>query len=137
MEVNRQLNITGVVQGVGFRPFIYQLATRFYLNGFILNSSSGVSVEIEGEENAIEAFMEALKNELPPLARIDSLKCIPGKSIGYTSFQILQSKMQNDKSTLVSPDIAICENCLQEMNDPSNRRYDLSFYKLYRLWTTL
>ena len=68
--MNRKLNITGVVQGVGFRPFIYQLADRYQLNGFILNNTAGVSVEIEGKENAIDAFVKALELELPPLARI-------------------------------------------------------------------
>jgi len=71
--VNRKLNITGIVQGVGFRPFIYQLADRYQLNGFILNNTAGVSVEIEGKENAIDAFVKALELELPPLARIDTL----------------------------------------------------------------
>jgi hydrogenase maturation protein HypF len=127
LEVNRKLNITGVVQGVGFRPFIYQLADRYHLNGFILNSTAGVSVEIEGKENAIEAFVEALQRELPPLARIDMLSSDVGEYVGYTNFQILQSQTQNDKSALVSPDIAICENCLQEMHDPSNRRYAYPF----------
>ena len=125
--MNRKLNITGVVQGVGFRPFIYQLADRYHLNGFILNSTAGVSVEIEGKENAIEAFVEALQRELPPLARIDMLSSDVGEYVGYTNFQILQSQTQNDKSALVSPDIAICENCLQEMHDPSNRRYAYPF----------
>jgi hydrogenase maturation protein HypF len=125
--VNRKLNITGVVQGVGFRPFIYQLADRYYLNGFILNSTAGVSVELEGKENAIEAFLESLQEELPPLARIDTLSSEMGEYVGYTSFQILQSETQNDKSALVSPDIAICKNCLQEMYDPKNRRYDYPF----------
>jgi len=125
--VNRKLNITGVVQGVGFRPFIYQLADRYHLNGFILNSTAGVSVEVEGKENAIEAFVEALQRELPPLASIDMLSSDVGEYVGYTHFQILQSETQNDKSALVSPDIAICENCLEEMHDPSNRRYAYPF----------
>lgn len=125
--MNRKLNITGVVQGVGFRPFIYQLADRYHLYGFILNSTAGVSVEIEGKENAIEAFVEALQQELPPLARIDRLSSDVGTYVGYTNFQILESQTQNDKSALVSPDIAICENCLQEMHDPSNRRYAYPF----------
>ena len=125
--MNRKLNISGVVQGVGFRPFIYQLADRYHLNGFILNSTSGVSVELEGKENAIEAFLEALQEELPPLARIDTLSAKVGEYVGYTDFQILKSETRNDKSALVSPDIAICQNCLQEMCDPGNRRYAYPF----------
>lgn len=125
--MNKKLNITGIVQGVGFRPFVYQLAHRYHLNGFILNNTSGVSIELEGEENAIKIFIEALQSDLPPLARIDSLENISGEYVGYTSFQILQSQTQNDKSALVSPDIAVCENCLQEMYDPKDRRYAYPF----------
>jgi len=127
LEVNRKFNITGVVQGVGFRPFIYQLAYRYHLNGFILNTSTGVNMELEGEMNAIEAFTEALHQELPPLARIDSLSSEETHCVGHTSFQILQSNTEDQKSTLVSPDIALCENCLQELHDPANRRYAYPF----------
>ncbi|MBT8349051.1 MAG: carbamoyltransferase HypF, partial [Sulfurovum sp.] len=127
MEVNRKLKISGVVQGVGFRPFVYQLADRYCLNGFILNNSAGVSVELEGRESALDAFVEALQEELPPLARIDTLLSEVGEYIGYTNFKILQSEIQNNKSTLVSPDIAICENCLKEFSDPTNRRYAYPF----------
>ena len=125
--MNSKLTLTGVVQGVGFRPFVYQLAARYHLNGFILNSTSGVSIELEGEANSIDEFTDALQNELPPLARIDSLKSTIGRYIGYTSFKILHSETQNNKSALVSPDIAICKNCLQEMYDPTNRRYTYPF----------
>lgn len=125
--MNRKLNITGIVQGVGFRPFIYQLAARYHLNGFIFNNTAGVSIELEGKKNTIDAFVEALQHELPPLARIDTLSAKEGKYIGYTDFQILQSETQNDKSALVSPDIAMCKNCLLEMRDPENRRYAYPF----------
>ena len=127
LEVNRKLEITGVVQGVGFRPFIYQLAQRYKLNGFTLNDTAGVSVEVEGEEGNIEAFMKALKSELPPLSRIDTLLSEESEYVGYTGFEILESETQNNKSALVSPDIAICENCLNEMQDPKDRRYNYPF----------
>lgn len=125
--MNRKLNITGVVQGVGFRPFIYQLADRYHLNGFICNTAAGVNIELEGEESAIEAFVEALHSELPPLARIDTLCSEEAAYVGHTLFQILQSQTESQKTTLVSPDIAICKNCLQEMHDPTNRRYAYPF----------
>jgi len=127
LEVNRKFNITGVVQGVGFRPFIYQLADRYHLNGFIVNTTAGINIELEGEESAIEIFTEALHKELPPLARIDTLTSEDTQYIGYTTFQILQSQTEDQKSTLVSPDIAICKNCLREMLDPNNRRYAYPF----------
>ena len=125
--MNRKLSISGVVQGVGFRPFIYQLAGRFNLNGYILNSTSGVSVEIEGSENEVEAFLDTLEQELPPLARIDTLSTKVGDVMGYTNFKIHQSKTEHKKSALVSPDIAICKNCLEEMSDPENRRFAYPF----------
>jgi hydrogenase maturation protein HypF len=125
--VSRKLEITGVVQGVGFRPFIYQLAQRYELNGFTLNDTVGVSVELEGEEGNIEAFMKALESELPPLSRIDTLSSEESEYMGHTDFQILQSETQDNKSALVSPDIAICENCLSEMQDPKDRRYNYPF----------
>jgi len=127
LEVNRKLAISGVVQGVGFRPFVYQLADRYKLNGFILNNTAGVSIVIEGTEIAVDAFMNALQNELPPLARIDTLMSETSEYTGYTDFEILQSETENDKSALVSPDIAICDKCLDEMKDPNNRRYAYPF----------
>lgn len=127
LEVNRKLAISGVVQGVGFRPFVYQLANRYKLNGFILNNTAGVNIEIEGAQQTIDAFMNALHNELPPLARIDTLLSEVSTYVGHTCFEILQSETENDKSALVSPDIAICDNCLQEMKDPGNRRYVYPF----------
>jgi len=127
LEVNKKLAISGVVQGVGFRPFIYQLAKRYKLNGFILNNTAGVNIEIEGTQHSVDAFMKALQSELPPLARIDTLMSEYAESVGHTGFEILQSETENDKSALVSPDIAICDNCLQEMQDPCNRRYAYPF----------
>ncbi len=127
MEVNKKLYITGVVQGVGFRPFIYQLADRYHLNGSICNTEAGVKIEVEGHEQAIESFTAALHDELPPLARIDTLSSEDAPSVGHTTFQILQSETGSLTSALVSPDIAVCKNCLQEMYDPTNRRYAYPF----------
>jgi len=125
--VNKKIQIFGVVQGVGFRPFVYQLAHRYNLNGSILNDSTGVRLEVEGKEDDMEAFMEALQSDLPPLARIDTILSERGECFGYTDFQILQSETYSDKTALISPDIAICANCLDEMNDPGNRRYRYPF----------
>ena len=85
LEVNRKLAISGVVQGVGFRPFVYQLAARYNLNGSILNNTAGVMIEIEGAQHAIDAFIKALQNELPPLARIDTLLSEDFESVGHTT----------------------------------------------------
>ncbi len=127
LETNRRAELTGVIQGVGFRPFVYQLAYRYDLKGYVENSSRGVTLELEGKKHAIEAFMKALQSELPPLAHIDTIESSESPCVGYLDFQILQSKTQKEKGALVSPDMAICDNCLQEMHDPTNRRYQYPF----------
>ncbi|MEA3418757.1 MAG: carbamoyltransferase HypF [Campylobacterota bacterium] len=127
LEANRKIELTGVIQGVGFRPFVYQLARRYGLRGFVQNSCTGVTLEVEGKEYAIEAFLEALQDELPPLARIDRIESRKGVYAGYTDFQILQSKIEKEKHALIPPDIATCDHCLEEMNDPANRRYHYPF----------
>lgn len=127
LEVNKKLQITGIVQGVGFRPFVYQLAERYHLNGYILNHTQGVSLEVEGEEDHIRTFIESLRRELPPLARIDILLSVISKWVGYADFKIVESETQKNKSALVSPDSAICDKCLEEMSNPSDRRYNYPF----------
>jgi len=127
LETNRRAELTGVIQGVGFRPFVYQLAHRYDLKGFVENNSRGVTLEVEGNRHAIEAFLKDLQSELPPLAHIDTIKSSEAPYVGYLDFQILQSKTQKEKAALVSPDMAICNNCLQEMHDPMNRRYQYPF----------
>lgn len=127
MEVNKKISLGGVVQGVGFRPFVYQLAHRYALKGFVLNDSEGVEVEIEGSSDSIDYFMKSLHQELPALARIDSIESRDGKLVGHTEFKIIESQNNTEKMALISPDIALCEKCLSEMNDPSNRRYQYPF----------
>lgn len=124
---SKRASITGVVQGVGFRPFVYRLAHRYALNGAVQNSRNGVELEIEGEAGAMKLFFEALNAELPPLARIDTMEIIDGTPAGFKAFSILQSEKSDEKRALLSPDIAVCENCLREMQDPANRRYGYPF----------
>lgn len=124
---SRRVSITGIVQGVGFRPFVYQLAHRYALKGVVQNSSHGVELEIEGEAGAMALFFKALHEELPPLARIDTMEISDGAPAGFREFTIVQSEKSDEKRALVSPDIAICDNCLQEMQDPANRRYHYPF----------
>lgn len=127
MAVNKKIEMSGLVQGVGFRPFVYQLALRFRLNGYVQNSSGGVSLEVEGDPHAIDAFMEALETEMPPLARIDQLDIRENVYTGYETFTIIDSEESDAKSVPVLPDIAICDHCLSEMKDPGNRRYHYPF----------
>ncbi len=110
----------GIVQGVGFRPTIYKIAISLNLRGFVLNSSDGVVVEIEGKRK--DDFLDLLYKNLPPLAKIDSIKKETLPIVGYKEFKILSSK-ETKKTTFISPDKSICKECIEEMFDKSNRRY--------------
>jgi len=127
LKVNKKIFLSGVVQGVGFRPFVYQLAHRYELKGYVLNDSTGVELELEGNANKIDAFIEDLYQDLPLLARIDSIQSSDGRMRGYKEFNIIQSQSNTDKMALISPDTALCDKCLSEMNDSSTRRYQYPF----------
>ncbi|NWF97341.1 MAG: carbamoyltransferase HypF [Nitrospirae bacterium] len=112
--------VKGIVQGVGFRPFVYNLAESLKLKGYVINSSKGVTIEIEGNE--IESFIQKLKNEAPPLSQILSIETIDLPYHGYKDFRIEESKDEGS-FTLISPDVSICNDCLNEMLDRNDRRY--------------
>jgi hydrogenase maturation protein HypF len=121
------ISITGVVQGVGFRPFVYNLATRLDLHGWVLNHSGGVEIEVEGPQRALQAFIVALRSEAPPLARVESLTVRPIPPNGTTDFEIRHSEREEGRYQLISPDVATCADCLSELLDPTNRRYRYPF----------
>lgn len=127
MKVCKKLEIRGIVQGVGFRPFIYRLANLHGLKGYVQNSGEGVQLHIEGVSQTIEAFAEALHKELPPLARIDTIDIHESACAGNTEFKICKSSDVDEKKVLLSPDIAVCDRCLAEMKEPTNRRYGHPF----------
>jgi hydrogenase maturation protein HypF len=112
--------VKGIVQGVGFRPFIYNLAKSLDLKGYVINSSRGVTVEIEGEKSP--AFIDRLPKEAPPLSQIMSIDVIPMEYHGYQDFQIMESEDEGS-FTLVSSDVSICRDCLNEMLDKNDRRH--------------
>jgi hydrogenase maturation protein HypF len=122
-----QIQITGIVQGVGFRPFVYNLAESLGLKGWVKNTSAGVVIEIEGESEIINSFLESLKNGIPVLARIDTLKTQPKQLEGFTSFQIFASETITAAFQPISPDISICPDCLEELFNPKDRRYRYPF----------
>jgi hydrogenase maturation protein HypF len=123
-EIKRlRLEISGVVQGVGFRPFVYSLAKKFDVRGFIGNESSGVFIEIEGDENRLDEFIEHLKTNAPPLSHISEIRAQNIALKGDPDFQIVASESQKDEFTMISPDISICGDCLRELFDPNDRRY--------------
>jgi len=122
-----KIHITGIVQGVGFRPFVYGLAKRYELKGWVRNTSAGVDIEVDGEQDLLETFVEALKDEAPPLSRIDDLTASFQAPNGFRSFDILHSEAVEGAFQPISPDVSICEDCLRELFDPSDRRYRYPF----------
>jgi len=114
----------GIVQGVGFRPFVYKLALKHNINGFVNNSSEGVYLEIEAKESEINRFMNEFYNTLPPLAKIDKTIKTEVSLKNSSSFDIVKSENTSVKFASISPDIAICEECLKELKDYTDRRYN-------------
>ncbi|MEW6030428.1 MAG: carbamoyltransferase HypF [Chloroflexota bacterium] len=122
-----RVHITGIVQGVGFRPFVYGLAARMNLDGWVRNTSAGVDIEVDGDKDALDAFVKALRDEAPPLARIDELTASFGPANGFCSFEIVHSEAVEGAFQPISPDVAVCGDCLRELFDPSDRRYRYPF----------
>ena len=119
--------VRGIVQGVGFRPFIYNLAGRHNLSGYVANTGSGVDIEVEGERGAVEAFIRAIRAEKPPLAEITHLETEAIPSLQEGDFVIRPSRAGAGQAALISPDIGLCDDCLREMTDPEDRRYRYPF----------
>ena len=116
--------VTGVVQGVGFRPFVHGLATDLGLSGFVFNDARGVTVEVEGSE--VDTFLARLRDP-PPLAAIESLVCEPIPETGEAGFAIRPSPRGGRPDAPISPDVATCRACLAELFDPLDRRYRYPF----------
>jgi hydrogenase maturation protein HypF len=123
MEVRRQIEVSGIVQGVGFRPYVYRLATGRHLSGTIHNTSAGVTIEIQGPPEIVQDFVEHLPAEAPPLARITSFAVLDLPCNGDQDFHIVDSHEGQEVRTLISPDVAVCPECLRELFDPKDRRY--------------
>jgi hydrogenase maturation protein HypF len=121
--IGKRIHITGVVQGVGFRPFVYGLATRYGLRGWVCNTSAGVDIEVDGPDDTLDRFVAALTTEAPPLARIDAVTVSEIVSNGFTSFEIHHSESNPNDFLPVSPDITLCDDCRRELHDPNDRRY--------------
>ncbi|HEY9649282.1 MAG TPA: acylphosphatase, partial [Coleofasciculaceae cyanobacterium] len=120
------LTIQGAVQGVGFRPFIYRIATELQLTGWVNNSAQGVFIEVEGTRDTLETFLQKVQQEKPPRSHITNLESSWLDPIGYTLFEIRPS-VSGEKTAVVLPDIATCEDCQQEVFDSNNRRYRYPF----------
>lgn len=122
-----RLVICGAVQGVGFRPFVYRMATALGLAGWVQNSSQGVVVEIEGAESAVQQFVKFVKASSPPHAQVHHVSISPLEPTGQTTFHIRESQQTDDTTGVILPDLATCDECLREIFDPCNRRYRYPF----------
>ncbi|MGC8970782.1 MAG: carbamoyltransferase HypF [bacterium] len=124
--ISKRIRIFGVVQGVGFRPFIYRLAKEHNLKGWVLNTSSSVEIEIEGEDSDVERFISNIRKKAPPIARIENIEIEDSILNNYKDFFIKESK-EDIGYQLISSDIAVCQDCLEELFDPKDRRYRYPF----------
>jgi hydrogenase maturation protein HypF len=119
--------VQGVVQGVGFRPFVYRLACEEQLGGFVLNDERGVVLEVDGRADAVESFLARLARESPPLAVVERVDCDRLASTGERDFRIVESVSGGEADALVSSDAATCDDCLVELRDPGDRRFRYPF----------
>lgn len=126
-QIRQRIQVNGIVQGVGFRPFVFNLARSFSLRGFVTNTSEGVIIEVQGKQSDIDDFVNALQEQKPPLAEIISLERQNVPLQKSQAFEIIASIDGQDNQTLISPDIAICDDCLREMRDPEDRRFQYPF----------
>ncbi len=125
--VRCRVRITGAVQGVGFRPYIYRLATGLMLKGWVRNTSFGVEIEVEGERSSVEEFLRLLPERRPPLSSIYGMDVQMLPPVGYGDFEIVESSEETGARVAILPDIATCQECLSEMRDPEDRRYRYPF----------
>ena len=122
-----EIGITGIVQGIGFRPFIYNLAQKHLIRGWVLNNEKGVFIDAESEDGNLDRFIQDIPKLAPPLARIESFDVKYLEPLGYTTFEIRKSEETQKKFTLISPDVATCDQCLSELFSPQNFRYRYPF----------
>ena len=126
-RIRTAVRVEGIVQGVGFRPFVHALAARLSLGGLVGNDADGVFAEVEGPPGAIEEFLLRLERDAPPLARIDRVRSWPIPPDGLTAFSIVASAAGGTRQALVSADTATCPDCLRELADPGDRRFGYPF----------
>ncbi|MEU9040635.1 MULTISPECIES: carbamoyltransferase HypF [unclassified Kitasatospora] len=119
----RQVTVRGLVQGVGFRPFVFTLAGELGLAGSVTNTGEGVLAEVEGSPEAVEAFCRRVAGDAPPLAHVASVEHAPLTATGATGFAITPSRTDGPRATLIPPDVAVCADCLAELADPVDRRH--------------
>ena len=122
-----KIHISGAVQGVGFRPFVFRLANEMELSGYVLNTDRGVEIDAEGDDRSISDFMLRVQKEKPAVSYIDHFEYSFPEPQGYNGFRILQSRKSDEKTAVISPDLRICAECAKELFDPGNRRFHYPF----------
>ena len=127
IDERRRIRVTGIVQGVGYRPFVLRQATALALTGFVANSGHGVEIEAQGPPEAIDQLLDQLRQQSPPPAVIEQIEAMPIPPRGDRSFTIAPSQSNGPISTLISPDLGTCPDCQRELFDPQNRRYHYPF----------
>src|SRR5258705_864918 len=127
VQVRRHFTATGVVQGVGFRPFVHRIASELGLAGFVGNDSGAVFIEVQGDRASVDEFAHRLRTEAPPLARINAIRiddvAINAAASRGREFRIVASQPVSGLTTPIPPDIAVCDHCVAELFDPRDRRY--------------
>src|SRR3984957_15009443 len=123
MLTARNIRVRGIVQGVGFRPFVFPLAQANTLAGWVFNDEDGVEIHLEGANLSLDAFVESLKSEAPPAAQITTIHIKPAEPPGLQDFKIRHSEHAGSPTTRISPDLPVCADCLAELFDPSDRRF--------------
>ncbi|MCU1293180.1 MAG: (NiFe) hydrogenase maturation protein HypF [Bryobacterales bacterium] len=126
-KTRRHIHVRGIVQGVGFRPFVFKLATSLGLTGFVFNSSSGVTIEVEGSVASIRELINSLEHDPPQLASIREVTISEIETLGSSGFHILESRQEVGEFGLVSPDAGTCDACWHDFGDPANRRFAYPF----------
>lgn len=127
MSIRKAIEVSGIVQGVGFRPCVYRLASELCLSGTVTNTAAGVTIEVQGAREQVEEFVSRLPCELPPLARVTQLEAREIPCAPEDGFRILPSRAGEDRRALIPPDVAVCADCLRELFDPADRRYRYPF----------
>ncbi len=127
MILHVDITVRGIVQGVGFRPFVYRLAAEHRVRGVVYNTTEGVRVEAEGESGNLKSFVDGIRHHPPPLALVQSVEESRGDVAGYEKFSIVKSEVSGSRTAFVSPDIALCDDCLRELLDPGDFRHRYPF----------
>jgi len=125
--ITKTIRITGIVQGVGFRPYVYQTACKLGLTGFVSNTSDGVWIGIQGKSETIDAFIEIIRKNPPIHAKIHDISIECSEQLNHSTFHIIESHQTNATTPAIPPDIATCQDCIHEMNDPSDCRFQYPF----------